>query len=60
MSGQSNIDISYEGRNIEDQLSAALHGTIKYVTHLQSSVSWKKVKLMYAPTRTNLTRVAFS
>ncbi|KAI1646854.1 uncharacterized protein F4817DRAFT_117737 [Daldinia loculata] len=43
MSGQSNIDISYEGRNIEDQLSAALHGTIKYVTHLQSSVSWKKL-----------------
>ncbi|KAI1659440.1 hypothetical protein F4813DRAFT_352995 [Daldinia decipiens] len=38
MSGQSNIDISYDGRDVGDQLSAALHSTIKYVTHLQSSL----------------------
>ncbi|KAI0122532.1 hypothetical protein F4814DRAFT_212375 [Daldinia grandis] len=38
MNGQSNVDISYEGRDVEDQLSAALHGTIKYVTRLQGSL----------------------
>ncbi|KAI0850282.1 hypothetical protein F5Y00DRAFT_35918 [Daldinia vernicosa] len=37
MSGQSNIDISYEGKDV-DQLSAAVHGTIKYLTHLQNSL----------------------